>query len=365
MKHRDRTMFNESAEKQTKSTTLTIVEEEEPAKKNRPPDLSGFTILDERWKGSSSEDSDDSLPVGSYISTGETPGRFCKSVDFRQLQEQRRQQHLQQQQIQQKPPVPVSVPTTPIRKTNPPIPPSTPSATPMASGGSRFKIVPVETRDPFFTRVPKHACPPPVIPPPAAAAVAAALKKEEIVNRSSRSLSDIHPVPSATVQQKMSLQQPPLPKPVYILPKVTTTPQKTASNNVHSHTITNGSPAQVAAQATLKNGATSESLKGLEKSLTNNTEPRRTKRNPLLRAKTVVAASPPVPHHNSLNIDSKIEQAMDLVKTHLMFAVREEVDGLRSKIYDLENHVHRLESENAILRRTIPNEILQKIHMKL
>ncbi|PIC15955.1 hypothetical protein B9Z55_022732 [Caenorhabditis nigoni] len=52
-----------------------------------------------------------------------------------------------------------------------------------------------------------------------------------------------------------------------------------------------------------------------------------------------VAASPPA--HNGNNIDNKIEQAMDLVKTHLMFAVREEVDGLRSKIFDLENHVRR------------------------
>uniref|UniRef100_A0A0M3IFJ0 Uncharacterized protein n=1 Tax=Ascaris lumbricoides TaxID=6252 RepID=A0A0M3IFJ0_ASCLU len=35
-------------------------------------------------------------------------------------------------------------------------------------------------------------------------------------------------------------------------------------------------------------------------------------------------------------IDSKIEQAMDLVKTHLMFAVREEVEVLRAKIIELE-----------------------------
>ncbi|CEF69038.1 TSC-22 / Dip / Bun family and ATPase, AAA-type, core domain and Alpha/beta hydrolase fold-3 domain and P-loop containing nucleoside triphosphate hydrolase domain-containing protein [Strongyloides ratti] len=35
-------------------------------------------------------------------------------------------------------------------------------------------------------------------------------------------------------------------------------------------------------------------------------------------------------------IDHKIEQAMDLVKTHLMFAVREEVDSLRSRIKELE-----------------------------
>lgn len=40
-----------------------------------------------------------------------------------------------------------------------------------------------------------------------------------------------------------------------------------------------------------------------------------------------------------LAIDSKIEQAMDLVKTHLMFAVREEVEHLRAKIVELETTV--------------------------
>ncbi|KHN74879.1 Uncharacterized protein T18D3.7 [Toxocara canis] len=39
---------------------------------------------------------------------------------------------------------------------------------------------------------------------------------------------------------------------------------------------------------------------------------------------------------NVVAIDNKIEQAMDLVKTHLTFAVREEVEILRSTIVDLE-----------------------------
>lgn len=42
---------------------------------------------------------------------------------------------------------------------------------------------------------------------------------------------------------------------------------------------------------------------------------------------------------STVAIDSKIEQAMDLVKSHLMFAVREEVEGLRQKIGELETHV--------------------------
>jgi hypothetical protein len=60
-------------------------------------------------------------------------------------------------------------------------------------------------------------------------------------------------------------------------------------------------------------------------------------------------------------IDSKIEQAMDLVKTHLMFAVREEVEILRAKIVELDNTIAQLQSENAILREHVPPEILQNL----
>jgi len=63
-------------------------------------------------------------------------------------------------------------------------------------------------------------------------------------------------------------------------------------------------------------------------------------------------------------IDSKIEQAMDLVKTHLMFAVREEVEILRAKILDLETTVLQLEAENEILREHIPIELLHKLVSK-
>lgn len=43
-------------------------------------------------------------------------------------------------------------------------------------------------------------------------------------------------------------------------------------------------------------------------------------------------------------IDNKIEQAMDLVKSHLMFAVREEVDVLRERIKELENDIQILKA---------------------
>ena len=49
-------------------------------------------------------------------------------------------------------------------------------------------------------------------------------------------------------------------------------------------------------------------------------------------------------------IDNKIEQAMDLVKSHLMFAVREEVEVLKERIAELVERIAYLESENAILR---------------
>ena len=49
-------------------------------------------------------------------------------------------------------------------------------------------------------------------------------------------------------------------------------------------------------------------------------------------------------------IDNKIEQAMDLVKSHLMFAVREEVEVLKERIAELMVRIAFLESENSILR---------------
>ncbi|KAK9398414.1 TSC22 domain family protein 4-like [Crotalus adamanteus] len=49
-------------------------------------------------------------------------------------------------------------------------------------------------------------------------------------------------------------------------------------------------------------------------------------------------------------IDNKIEQAMDLVKSHLMFAVREEVELLREQIKELSERNAALEQENSLLR---------------
>ncbi|XP_016340136.1 uncharacterized protein LOC107687365 isoform X2 [Sinocyclocheilus anshuiensis] len=49
-------------------------------------------------------------------------------------------------------------------------------------------------------------------------------------------------------------------------------------------------------------------------------------------------------------IDNKIEQAMDLVKSHLMLAVREEVEVMREQIKELSERNAELERENYILR---------------
>ncbi|XP_026019316.1 TSC22 domain family protein 4 [Astatotilapia calliptera] len=49
-------------------------------------------------------------------------------------------------------------------------------------------------------------------------------------------------------------------------------------------------------------------------------------------------------------IDNKIEQAMDLVKSHLMLAVREEVELLREQIRELQERNRQLERENHTLR---------------
>ncbi|CAD5229481.1 unnamed protein product [Bursaphelenchus okinawaensis] len=64
---------------------------------------------------------------------------------------------------------------------------------------------------------------------------------------------------------------------------------------------------------------------------------------------------------NVVAIDNKIEQAMDLVKTHLTFAVREEVETLRTTIADLEAKVTNLEQQNQMLRQYAPAEVVNNL----
>ncbi|XP_029436349.1 TSC22 domain family protein 4 isoform X3 [Rhinatrema bivittatum] len=64
-------------------------------------------------------------------------------------------------------------------------------------------------------------------------------------------------------------------------------------------------------------------------------------------------------------IDNKIEQAMDLVKSHLMFAVREEVEVLREQIKDLMDRNLLLEQENSLLRSLASPEQLSELQTRL
>jgi len=61
------------------------------------------------------------------------------------------------------------------------------------------------------------------------------------------------------------------------------------------------------------------------------------------------------------SIDHRIEQAMDLVKSHLMTAVRSEVEELREKISKLEDTVGHLSRENEVLRANVQPEVLASL----
>lgn len=65
---------------------------------------------------------------------------------------------------------------------------------------------------------------------------------------------------------------------------------------------------------------------------------------------------------STVAIDNKIEQAMDLVKSHLMFAVREEVDVLKEKITELLERISQLEYENNYLRANATQQTLEQLN---
>ena len=51
----------------------------------------------------------------------------------------------------------------------------------------------------------------------------------------------------------------------------------------------------------------------------------------------------------------------DLVKSHLMFAVREEVEVLKDKIAELMDRINQLELENSILKANATQETLEQL----
>ncbi|XP_060231512.1 TSC22 domain family protein 3 isoform X1 [Meriones unguiculatus] len=64
-------------------------------------------------------------------------------------------------------------------------------------------------------------------------------------------------------------------------------------------------------------------------------------------------------------LDNKIEQAMDLVKNHLMYAVREEVEVLKEQIRELVEKNSQLERENTLLKTLASPEQLEKFQSQL
>ncbi|XP_029463406.1 uncharacterized protein LOC115094460 [Rhinatrema bivittatum] len=64
-------------------------------------------------------------------------------------------------------------------------------------------------------------------------------------------------------------------------------------------------------------------------------------------------------------IDNKIEQAMDLVKNHLMYAVREEVEILKEQIKELVEKNSQLERENCLLKTLASPEQMEKFQSRL
>ncbi|KAK7091064.1 hypothetical protein V1264_010780 [Littorina saxatilis] len=64
---------------------------------------------------------------------------------------------------------------------------------------------------------------------------------------------------------------------------------------------------------------------------------------------------------STVAIDNKIEQAMDLVKSHLMYAVREEVEVLKEQIKELMERMRTVEYENKVLRSEASPETLAKL----
>ncbi|XP_077465367.1 TSC22 domain family protein 3 isoform X2 [Stigmatopora argus] len=64
-------------------------------------------------------------------------------------------------------------------------------------------------------------------------------------------------------------------------------------------------------------------------------------------------------------IDNKIEQAMDLVKNHLMYAVREEVEILKEQIKELAEKNDQLERENYLLKNLASPEQMEKFQSRI
>lgn len=61
-------------------------------------------------------------------------------------------------------------------------------------------------------------------------------------------------------------------------------------------------------------------------------------------------------------IDKKIEQALDLVKSHLLFAVHKEVGVLKERISILLDRITQLERENHFLKANAAPDVLRLLY---
>lgn len=60
-------------------------------------------------------------------------------------------------------------------------------------------------------------------------------------------------------------------------------------------------------------------------------------------------------------IHDKIAEAMDIMKSHLTQAVRDEIVTLKNQIKNLKEHCNRLEQENRLLKNNMPSDILRQL----
>lgn len=60
-------------------------------------------------------------------------------------------------------------------------------------------------------------------------------------------------------------------------------------------------------------------------------------------------------------IHDRIAEAMDMVKSHLTQAVRDEIVALKNQIKQLKEQCSRLENENTLLKKHVPNDIVRQI----
>lgn len=151
------------------------------------------------------------------------------------------------------------------------------------------------------------------------------------------------PQPQPTPQQQPPLQQPP-PQPAQSYAGVSS-PAQSYTHGMSSSSV----PSALMMEHPLLNGEHPENpTAALIESLNEVTAPGE---EPGEDAESTSGA-------NAVAIDNKIEQAMDLVKSHLMYAVREEVEVLKEKIAELMERIGQLEAENATLRAGATPETL-------